>query len=172
MADAYQCPYCRDLTVLDVAPNPTPHAPRTTPRGGWRSGSEDWTAKGPATEEQLAAAESVVGRLPDDYRAFLRETNGGAGSIGNTFLDLWPVAESARYASVVSNGVPDLVVIGSDGGGETFGFDTRQAPYKVVMVPAIAIDWEDAMLVASSFEAFWRGLHEGHEPFEGPFPDG
>lgn len=52
--------------------------------------------------------------------------------------------------------------------------DAYQCPYcrDLTVLDVAPYPGEDAVLLASSFEAFLRGLHEGHEPFGGTFPDG
>jgi hypothetical protein len=57
--------------------------------------------------------------------------------------------------------IPGLTLIGSDGGGEAFGFDKRSKPWKVVMIPFVALCWEDAKPLANSFTGFLQRLRRG-----------
>src|SRR3954464_2022763 len=65
-------------------------------------------------------------RLPDDYALFLQEeADGGEGVIGSTYIILWRVEQvlELNAAYHVSEFAPGLVLFGSNGGGEAFGFD-------------------------------------------------
>lgn len=63
---------------------------------------------------------------------------------------------------------PELIHIGSDGGGEAIAFDFRQDPPTVILVNLASTDWSEAILQAESFTEFmdqrrreeklrWRG---------------
>jgi hypothetical protein len=64
-------------------------------------------------------------KLPVNYVSFLMEMNGGEGSIGSSYLILWPAEEIVEIneAYNVSDWAPGVVIFGSDGGGEAYGFD-------------------------------------------------
>src|SRR5882762_9846329 len=49
---------------------------------------------------------------------------------------------------------PELIHIGSDGGGEAIAFDFRQVPPTVIRVNLASTDWSEAILQAASFAEF------------------
>lgn len=102
-----------------------------------------WKLRGPADPALVA---EVVRRLdidlPNDYRTFLAEANGGEGFVGDGgFVRLWPIdeIESSNEELGVSEFAPDLVFFGTDGGGEGYAFDIRARPHRVVQVPLIGM---------------------------------
>ena len=117
-----------------------------------------------ARDDQIAESETQLGRvLPPDYVEFLRVSNGGEGFIGkNAYLILWGVEElhSLNRDYEVEDAAPGLLVFGSNGGGEAFGFDTRSSGWPVVKVPFVVMDWKDARSMGGSFGDFLRRLHE------------
>lgn len=122
---------------------------------------KDFNSNVPATAEEIAAAERSLGKsLPDDFREFLQVTNGGEGSIGENYVMLWTAAELGKYnvSYQVADYAPGLLLFGSDGGGESYAFDTRTSPLSVVMVPFVGMSLKYAKPVAPTFAAFLEKL--------------
>mgnify|MGYP000904116999 CR=1 FL=1 len=118
----------------------------------------------PATEESIWASELAFRRsFPLQYRQFLLLSNGAEGPVGrSSYLVLWPVEqlvplnvsyETEKYA-------PGLLIIGSDGGGEAYGFDTRKEVLSVVQTPFVGMSWDVARQLAGSFNEFIELLHK------------
>jgi hypothetical protein len=81
-----------------------------------------------ATPETVRQGEAQLGiRLPPDYVEFITAMNGGEGFVGDNYVILWSVDELPRFNREynVPEFAPGLVMFGSDGGGEGFGFDLR-----------------------------------------------
>src|SRR5262252_8735831 len=82
---------------------------------------------GASGQNVRAAEKGLNSHLPCDYVSFLLNSNGGQGMIGETYLILYRVEElvemNAGYE--LQKIAPGLLLIGSDGGGEGFAFDTR-----------------------------------------------
>jgi hypothetical protein len=135
---------------------------------------KDFERRPPAPPATVAACENRMSlRLPSDYARFLEAGNGGQGFIGkvwdeNWYLMLWEVEEIARFYEKpeVASEIPGFLAIGSDGGGELFGFDTRKTPWPIVMVPGLPMIWEYAMPAGNSFTDFLQRLYDGFDPFE------
>jgi hypothetical protein len=95
--------------------------------------------------------------------------NGGEGSLGdNAYLALWRVEELAeRNADCeMPDRAPDLLLFGSDGGGEAFAFDTRSSPPTIVAIPFIGVDDRDAIAISTSFRGFLEVLFTSGIPFD------
>jgi hypothetical protein len=120
-----------------------------------RSGSAD---------DAIADSEKRLGvKLPAQYVEFLKLTNGYEGLVGKAcYVMLWRVEEldSMNEAYEVQKYAPGLLIFGSDGGGEAYGFDTREPQWPIVQVPFIPMDWNEAQPTGSSFNAFLEQLHE------------
>jgi hypothetical protein len=99
--------------------------------------------------------------LPDSYAKFLLEANGGEGFIGaNGYVILWRVEElsSLNDAYQVAEYVHGLLLFGSDGGGEAFGFDIRSEAKLIVSVPFVGMDPSLIRPVGPQFTDFLEGL--------------
>jgi hypothetical protein len=53
---------------------------------------------------------------------------------------------------------PGLLLFGTNGGGEGFGFDSRSGDYEIVMVPFIGMELKYAHYLADSFSQFLEVL--------------
>jgi hypothetical protein len=87
-----------------------------------------------ATDEQIARAEAEMDcELPGDVKALLREHDGGTGTLGphKRPFELWSIERIADEceAQEVTRAVPGVVLFGSDGGSEGYGW-FPQAPRK------------------------------------------
>ena len=112
-----------------------------------------------ATEKQLNA------ELPREYKGFLRSSNGGDGFVGKKYVILWRVDElpSLNQSYEVQKYVPGLLVFGSSGGGEAYGFDTRLPDWTIVRVPFVGMEWAVAEPMGSSFSEFLEQLYRSME---------
>jgi cell wall assembly regulator SMI1 len=117
----------------------------------------------PASAETLRAAERDIGKiLPEDYKTFLLEHNGGDGFIGADYVILWKAEELSKFNDgyEVSKYAPGLLVFGSNGDGDGFAFDTRTSPNLVMQVPFIGMSAADEFRVAGSFNELLERMHE------------
>jgi hypothetical protein len=97
------------------------------------------TPYGPPDPDGLDEAATALGfEWPQDFAAFMSITDGGEGWVGASFLSIRR-AEELLSASV-QEFEPDLVVFGSNGGGEGFAYDKSVQPPVIVMVPLIGLD--------------------------------
>lgn len=119
-----------------------------------RPGASDATITG--SEKQLGV------EFPPEYVEYLRLTNGGEGFIGREYVILWSVEDlaSMNLSYEVQKYTPGLLIFGSNGGGEAYGFDTRTPKWRIVQVPFIGMDWGYARPVGESFTAFLGHLEE------------
>jgi hypothetical protein len=122
---------------------------------------KDWQLNAGATEEALRdAVASLDHSLPPDYVQFLREHNGGEGFVGDNYLILWRAEELSTFNSEyeVDQYAPGLLLFGSNGGGEGYGFDTRSADMPIIRVPFIGMDLQYATPTAGSFSDLFMQL--------------
>ena len=111
----------------------------------------------PATTEAIARFERTTGKqLPGDYAEFVKITDGGDGFIGRAYVILWSIGEliSMNEAYEVESYAPGLLIFGSDGGGEAYGFDTRNPQWVTVEMPFVGMGWSLARPIATSFTEF------------------
>jgi hypothetical protein len=116
----------------------------------------------PASEVDVEQAQRRMGvRLPSGYVEFMRVFDGGEGMIGESYLSLWKIGSlsSSNVGYGVDQCAPGLILFGSDGGGEAFGFDTRSSDCHIVQVPFIGMAWSEAWVLGATFEAFFEHLY-------------
>jgi len=114
------------------------------------------------SEEGLTKVEAEIGlTFPPDYRAFLRRMDGGEGPIGpEAYLSLWRAQDirATNQSYNVAASAPGFLAVGSDGGGEAYGFDIRDRTWSVVRMPFVGMSWATAVPVGDSFVDFLRTL--------------
>ena len=118
----------------------------------------------PASAAAVEEVERQLGvKLPLEYVEFLKRTNGGEGTIGKgAYVILWSVGElaSMNQAYEVQKYVPGLLIFGSDGGGEAFGFDTRSPQWPIVQMPFVGMAWDLTRPMGATFNEFLGRLYE------------
>ncbi|HKD31414.1 MAG TPA: SMI1/KNR4 family protein [Xanthobacteraceae bacterium] len=136
------------------------------------------------------ADDGVIGRslaelgfaLPNGYVDFLRKHNGLEGFIGDKYITLWKAKELIPFNREyeVDKYAPGILLFGSSGGGEGYGFDTQAAEMPIVRVPFIGMDRRHSKVVARGFAGLFatfvecsgngnvgdRSLPKGMELFE------
>jgi hypothetical protein len=120
-------------------------------------------APGGATDEQIAHAESEMDcKLPGDVKALLREHDGGRGTLGprKRPFELWSIQRIADEceAQEVTRAVPGLVLFGSDGGSEGYGFLPDAPGKKYGSIPLLAAGPHEFEGLADSFADLVRAL--------------
>jgi hypothetical protein len=113
--------------------------------------------------------------LPHEYVEFLTSAGGGEGLIGETvYVILWGADELRRLneAYEVQRYAPGLLVFGSNGGGEAYGFDTRSPDWHVVEVPLVGMTWDLAKPMGATFLSFLGNLYNTKHVGEPTRPGG
>jgi hypothetical protein len=127
-----------------------------------KDSARDWQRFSPAQPESLRALKDAYQiELPTDYLAFLSQTDGGEGElpVQPFWFQIWPSDKVVEYNKgyEVKDNLPGFFGFGSSGGGELLAFDTRQGkPWKIVAVPFIPMEAEEAILVGEDFLSFAR----------------
>ena len=105
----------------------------------------------PATEKQVDDLSTSLGlSLPRDYLDFLRRHDGAGFFTKDHYVIIWKAEEVPRSNQDlnVETLAPGILLFGSNGAAEAFGFDMRQDGWPIVMVPMIGMSREDALPVA------------------------
>lgn len=117
---------------------------------------------GAEKNEALRACTALNLIPPPDYLDVLQFSNGGEGFIHQSYFRLYSTKEllSLNEAYQVKSFAPGLVIFGSNGSGEAFGFDTRQNPPEIIQIPFIPMDFQYATLLGKTFLGFLHALEE------------
>lgn len=105
----------------------------------------------PGVIDNLSASIGVA--LPADYLDFLRLHNGGEGFIGEDYFIFWRAEDLVTFNREyeVEKYAPGILLFGSDGGGDGYGFDTQSTAMPVVCIPFIGMDRRYSKPVAAKF---------------------
>lgn len=96
---------------------------------------------------------SIDCNFPDDYLEFLRETNGGEGTISDgKYVQFWRAEDLIKYNDGFGEFTPDFFLIASDGGGT--GFAIRRKEGTFVSFPFIGADEDVIEDVGKVFREF------------------
>jgi SMI1 / KNR4 family (SUKH-1) len=91
--------------------------------------------------------------LPEDYVRFLSKHNGGEGFLGEEYFIFWKAEELIPFNREyqVDKYAPGILLFGSSGGGEAYGFDTQDPAMPIVRVPFVGMSRRYAIAVARNF---------------------
>lgn len=116
--------------------------------------SKQLTRSRPRTrDEALALFSELRVRPPADYQEFLSVTDGATGPIGSQgWVDLWGIDDirETNRTFRAANLVDDLVLFGSDGGGDALAFDTGSGGCVIVRVPFDTLARADARVLGDT----------------------
>ncbi len=119
---------------------------------------DEFDANRPATMDVADSVQAELGiPLPQDYVEFMLRANGGEGFInGNSYVMLWKLDELCEFNRdyEVAQYCDGILLFGSNGGGEAFGFDLRAVPYRVVQVPFLGMNHSLIEKIGASFSEF------------------
>ena len=114
----------------------------------------------PARESEITKAQSILQlQLPSEYLSVMREHDGGEGWVEDgEYLKLWPVSELITNNQALESHllVPTTVLIGTNGGGELFGFQPLAGTYW--SYPAVGLGSDSGKQLGSSWADFLRSL--------------
>ena len=116
-------------------------------------------------EEGIATAEQEMDcKLPADVKSFLLEHDGGEGTLGprRRPIQLWPLARirAECEAQEITRAVPGLVLFGSDGGSEGYGWLPRLKKGKYGRISLLAAGPHEFEPLGDSLEELLRALAE------------
>jgi SMI1 / KNR4 family (SUKH-1) len=97
---------------------------------------------GASVDTVREAAEGLGLVFPDDYVEFICRHDGGEGVIGESYLILWKIEELGTFNREygVARFAPGILLFGSNGGGEGYGWDARVSTMPVIRLPFVGMD--------------------------------
>ena len=119
--------------------------------------ARDFDILPPATSSEITEAERYFNySFPDDYKDFLLLTNGLEGELNHNYLVLWSVKEliELNAAYLVKEFIDDIIIFGSDGEEDAFGFDTSNKHPPIVKLPFIGMGHIPNEKLSDTFEGF------------------
>jgi hypothetical protein len=129
---------------------------------GWLKSDQVRRQTSPATEQELQEVESEIGnRMPEPLRQLLLTSGSPEGFLGESYIAFFNATDIAacwRQAQQMASG---FVPFASNGGGEWYGYDSRSAHSPFVLLPAIGMEWGDAMLLGMTWDDFLAVLKQG-----------
>jgi SMI1 / KNR4 family (SUKH-1) len=117
----------------------------------------------PETELRQLEKDLRVG-LPADYRQFLLLSDGYNGDVGaKGYAQLWSVRElpSNNEGYEVRSCVPDLTLIGSNGGPTAYGIDLHDGSVSFVSIPFVPMTRDEIRWLGGTFAEFLAALSSG-----------
>jgi hypothetical protein len=121
-----------------------------------------------ASEEALCRVEQLLGvRFPDDYRAFIRASNGARGWINGVYLQFWRIEDIPMLmeAGLIRERVPGLVPFGDDGSRENLVFDVSKNPPPVALADITCGSRDDVLVRAKSLLEFLHVIRQTGDLF-------
>lgn len=106
--------------------------------------------------------EALDCNFPADYLDFMALHNGAEGDMIESWLQLWPIEQllSINEGYAVAEYLPEIILIGSNGGGEAFGIRKRGGTF--IQVPFL-FDEDQITDIGYNFKTFLLALNR---PFE------
>jgi len=118
--------------------------------------------RGGAVEGALDDAEQQLGRaLPDDYKAVLQESDGLEGFISaDAYISLWSTADlaSLNEAYAVAEFVPEVILLGTDGGDTGYGYRKVGEQIEYVALPLVGMEPSAITVIGKSFMELLESL--------------
>jgi len=112
----------------------------------------------PASAKEIEAVQTEMNiRFPNEYVRFLSYMNGGEGALGrNNYISLWSTHQlrDLNKSYEVPIFLPGVVLFGTDGGGEAYGFDWQSGKCAIVMVPFIGMSEATKTKISDNFIDF------------------
>ncbi len=119
------------------------------------------TRNGVSITQIETAQEQLKVIFPEEFREFLQTTDGAEGPIGSwNYIQLWSLERivSRNQGGVFAEFIPGLILFGSDGGNEAYGFDLRNPQLPIINVPFVGMDRKSMTVLAETFFGFLEKL--------------
>lgn len=123
--------------------------------------TEKLTLNPPAIIDQIKEVEKHFQiEFPSDYVDFMLQSDGAEGSINEAYVQLWKIEDLPRRNAgyEFKKDFADLILFGSDGGGEAYAFEKQNNMF-IVNPPYIGSP-EDTRKCAKTFSEFLQYLYD------------
>lgn len=114
----------------------------------------------PATSAEISALEDELGfSLYREHCLVLASRDRPEGFVGENYVAFWAPADILAQLPELSADCAGWVPFASNGGGEWYGYDSRRPGLpRIVMMPAIGPEWDDAIDLGATWTEFWDVL--------------
>jgi hypothetical protein len=114
-----------------------------------------------ASPDALAELQRRLGvHLPQDYLAFMSNSDGAYGFVGSNYVALSSVREVIEENEALREFTSGLVLFGSDGAEEPYAFDARDGSMRVVQIPYEELGDAEPAVLADTFTEFLQYLEQ------------
>jgi hypothetical protein len=95
-------------------------------------------------------------KFPTDYKEFLMFSNGLEGSTKDSYIVIWSIEEliELNEAYKVRDFISNLIIFGSDGAEDAYGFDISGGKCKIVKLPFIGMGYISNEMIGDTFDNF------------------
>ena len=100
-------------------------------------------------------------KLPNDYLEYMKNNNGGEGSIGkNSYLNLWSLENLFDWNKnyKVEIYAPGYFIFASDGGGTAYAFDKKEGSIVSFQFIGMLMD-DEPIVLGNDFSSFLDYLY-------------
>ena len=120
-----------------------------------------------AGEKLIAEAEVTAGLLfPEDYKALLKHSNGCEGFLSDgSYVVIWPVDQVVELndSYSIKEFAPGVLLFGTNGADDGYGFDTRASNFPVVSVPLVGMRLSEVQPCANTLSEFLDASRRKHK---------
>ena len=125
---------------------------------------EHWYKNNGTNDNEISSIEKLINfNLPEDYKYFVKWSNGGEGKINENNISLWKIENlnilNEEYQIQKYLG-QKFIGIGTDGGGICYGYKFTDNHSKIFKCPLGDLDIDEIIIVADSFETFLKKANE------------
>lgn len=123
-----------------------------------------WYKNNGANNDAINNLEQLLNiNLPEDYKYFVRWSNGGEGKVNENNISLWKIEDlsilNEEYQIQKYLG-KKVIGIGTDGGGICYGYKFTDNQSNIFKCPLGDLDIDEITLIADSFEGFLKKANE------------
>jgi len=125
---------------------------------------ENWYKNIGTNNNEINNLEQLINiNFPEDYKHFVKWSNGGEGKIKENNISLWKIENlkilNDEYQIQKYLG-EKFIGIGTDGGGICYGYNLTGNQSKIFKCPLGDLDIDEITIVADSFEGFLKKANE------------